>query len=148
MNPVPPDERHRWLDEPIERRAAWHSFCAAWHRQRVPFLMVHAITGLRADPFIRDRELVLLFAHQHVKLTPIEGQWCCPVVVDPTAADQADGSCHYCTRPAHARGMCELHYMRWRRTGDPTIRNPAGRVLPPDVAANTLVIGRQVEVSL
>lgn len=36
-----------------------------------------------------------------------------------------------CSNPAFARGWCEIHYGRWRRTGDPMLVRPAGRRSKP-----------------
>ena len=31
-------------------------------------------------------------------------------------------ACNYCDRPARGRGLCQMHWLRWRRHGDPLKR--------------------------
>jgi hypothetical protein len=35
-----------------------------------------------------------------------------------------NAGCSICGRKVHARGLCNAHYMRWRRNGDPLIGAP------------------------
>lgn len=45
----------------------------------------------------------------------------------------APGSCQFCERPTLARGWCNAHYKRWRKTGDPLGSVPRKR---PTVCVN------------
>lgn len=35
--------------------------------------------------------------------------------------DFGRGRCNHCEKPAWSRGMCHMHYYRWRKNGDPRI---------------------------
>ena len=134
MGPVPLDDTHRWLEYPLTRFQARENFTKAWERLGIPFVLL-SVNDARLVESANDDLLVQLYAHQHVRLTPVVGRWCCTPPVPRVIAPLEDSStarlsavyyreCMYCDRPAKARGMCWMHYSRVSRHGDPYQARP------------------------
>ena len=127
MGAVPTDSTHQWLPYSLPLWQMRESFTRPWERQRIPFVLTFVDGEGREHPEIsvpttaEPSTQVMLYAHQHVKQTPIAGRWCCLTepLVDPNAP--VEGSCAYCAQPPRARGLCLMHYTRLRRHGDPMV---------------------------
>lgn len=126
MGPVPLDDVHQWLPYRLTRADARQHFTRPWERLGIPFVLL-ADDGVTQLPPADDDTLVMIYAHQHVKLTPVLGRWCCtdPRPVDSVALSTVyQKECTFCEQPAKARHMCWMHYSRMTRHGDPYQARP------------------------